>query len=138
MVITVVSVLLCKSGVNISDVVVIEDEKDEEGNLVDSLIQVVLGESEVEVDVLDGVSDLLNGWDGDAVLEFDVDKDVIIEDGKLDRDVLPGEAVIGGELDTVDILPAVDLRVVGLRIVTGFSGVFGFNIVDELCLLVEV
>ena len=140
MVITVVSVLLCKSGVNISDVVVIEDEKDEEGNLVDSLVQVLLGESEVEVvvDVLDGVSDSLNGWDEDAVLEFDVDKDVIIEDGKLDRDVLPGEAVIGGELDTVDILPAVDLRVVGLRIVTGFSGVFGFNIVDELCLLVEV
>ena len=140
MVITVVLVLLCKSGVYVSNVVVVEDEKDEEVNLVDSLVQVVLCESKVEVvvDVLDGVSDSLNGWDGDAVLEIDVDKDVIMEDGKLDRDVIPGEAVIGGELDTVDILPAVDLRVVGLRIVTGFSGVFGFNIVDELCLLVEV
>ena len=42
-------------------------------------------------------------------MEFDVDKDVIIEDV---RDVKPGETVIDGKLDTVDILPAVDERVV--------------------------
>ena len=45
-------------------------------------------------------------------MEFDVDKDVIIEDGTLDRDVIPGEAVFGGKLDTVDKLPVVDLKVV--------------------------
>ena len=60
MVITVISVLLCKSGVNVSDVIVVKAKEDEERNLVVSLGQVVLGESEVVVDVLDGVSDSLN------------------------------------------------------------------------------
>ena len=42
-------------------------------------------------------------------MEFDVDEDVIIEDV---RDVKPGEEAIDCKLDTVDILPAVDKRVV--------------------------
>ena len=62
----------------------------------------------------------------------DVDK----EDGKLDGAVKPGEVVIDGKLDTVDKLPVVDLIVE--LIITGFSGVFGGKIVDELCVLVEV
>ena len=60
LVISVISVLLCKFGVNVSDVVVVKAKEDEEGNLVDSLCQVVFGESEVVVIVLDGVSDPLN------------------------------------------------------------------------------
>ena len=113
MVITVVLVLLCKSGVYVSDVVVVEDEKDEEVNLVDSLVQVVLGgfkveiskDVEVEVDFMDGVSYSLNVWGRDAVIKFDVEKYVIGEDGKLDKvnDVL---------LNPVDILSAVVSEVV--------------------------
>ena len=62
LVITVISVLLCKSGVNVSVVVDVEAEEDEVGNLVDSLVKIVVGESEVKVvvDVSDGVSDSVN------------------------------------------------------------------------------
>ena len=62
LVITVVYVLLCLSGVNVSAVVDVEAEEVEGGISVDFLFQVVLGESEVEVvvDVLDGVSDTVN------------------------------------------------------------------------------
>ena len=76
----------------------VEAEEVEGGISVDFLFQVVLGESEVEVvvDVLDGVSDSVNVWDVDAVMDFDVD-------------VIPEEAVIGGKLDTVDILSVVEV-----------------------------
>ena len=114
-----------------------------EGSNVDTLVQavfsefgveVVVVESEVEVDVMDGVSVSLNVSDGDAVIELDVEEGVIIEDGKLDRDVKPGdiETVIDGKIDSVDILDVVESRVVGWSIETGFSGVFGGNIVDDL------
>ena len=116
---TVIIVLLCKSGVNVSDVVDVEAE-------------VVLGKPEVLVDVVEVVSDSVKVCDGDAVMMVDVDK----EDGKLDGAVKPGEVVIDGKLDTVDKLPVVDLIVE--LIITGFSGVFGCKIVDELCVLVEV
>ena len=49
---------------------------------------------------------------------------MIVLDGKLDRDVKPGGAVIDGKLEIVNILPSVDLRVVKWCIITGFSGVF--------------
>ena len=88
--------------------------------------------------LVNGVSDLLNVWDGDAVIMFDVKRDVIIVDCKLVRDVKPGDTIIDGELETVDILPAVDSRVVEWCLVTGFCVVFGDNIVNELGLLVEV
>ena len=95
-----------------------------EGSNVDTLVQavfsefgveVVVVESEVEVDVMDGVSVSLNVSDGDAVIELDVEEEVVIEDGKLDRDVIPGdvEAVIDGKIDSVDILDVVESRVVG-------------------------
>ena len=59
-----ISFLLCRIGVNGSDVAVVEAIEDEGGNLV----QDVLGDSEVEVskvvevevDVMNGVSDSLN------------------------------------------------------------------------------
>ena len=117
-----------------------------EGSNVDTLVQAVLLESDVEVSiivdvesevkvgVMDGVSLSLNVWDVDAVIEIDVEEEVVIEDGKLDRDVIPGdvEAVIDGKIDSVDILDVVESRVVGWSIETGFSGVFGGNIVDNL------
>ena len=76
----------------------VEAEEVDGGMSVDFFFQVVLGESEVEVvvDVLDGVSDSVNVWDVDAVMDIDVD-------------VIPGEAVIGGKLDTVDILAVVEV-----------------------------
>ncbi len=70
-----------------------------EGWMVDTLVQVVLCESDVEVskvvdvdsefeeDDMNGVSVSLNVWDGDAVVELDVEKEVTVEDGKLDKDV---------------------------------------------------
>ena len=90
-----------------------------EGSNVDTLVQavfsefgveVVVVESEVKVDVMDGVSVSLNVSDGDAVIELDVEEGVIIEDGKLDRDVKPGdvETVIDGKIDSVDILDVVE------------------------------
>ena len=42
-----------------------------------------------------------------------VEKDVIIEDGKLERDVKSEDAVIEVEINSVDTLPVVDSRVVG-------------------------
>ena len=59
---TVIIVLLCKSGVNVSAVVDVAAEEVDGGMSVDFFFQVVLGESEVEVvvDVLDGVSDSVN------------------------------------------------------------------------------
>ena len=41
-------------------------------------------------------------WDGDAVIEFDVEKDVIVEDDKLDGDVKSKDAEIDGNIYTVD------------------------------------
>ena len=67
-----------------------------------------------------------------------VDDNVTVEVGKLDIDDKSGDVVIDGELDPVDMLPAVDSRVVGRNIVTGFSGVFGGNSVEELVLKVGV
>ena len=67
-----------------------------------------------------------------------VDDNVIVEVGKLDIDDKSGDVVIDGELDLVDMLPAVVSRVVGRNIVTGFSGVFGGNSVEELGLKVGV
>ena len=97
-----------------------------EGSMVDTLVQAVLLESDVEVSiivdvesevfgefhhevevyVMDGVSVSLNVWDGDAVIELDVEEEVVIEDGKLDRDVIPGdvEAVFDGKIDSVEII----------------------------------
>ena len=89
-----------------------------EGSNVDTLVQAVLLESDVEVSiivdvesevkvgVMDGVSVSLNVWDGEAVIELDVEEEVVIEDGKLDRDVIPGdvEAVFDGKIDSVEII----------------------------------
>ncbi len=44
----------------------------------------------------------VNVWDGDTVIEFDVEKDVIVEDDKLDGDVKSREAEIDGNIYTVD------------------------------------
>ena len=110
-----------------------------EGWMVDTLVQVVLCESDVEVskvvdvdsefeeDDMNGVSVSLNVWDGDAVVELDVEKEVTVEDGKLDKDVKSEdvEAVIDCELD-VDILAVVESRVVEISVV------FGGNFVEEL------
>ena len=44
----------------------------------------------------------VNVWDGDTVIEFDVEKDVIVEDDKLDGDVKSRDAEIDGNIYTVD------------------------------------
>ena len=44
----------------------------------------------------------VNVWDGDIVIEYDVEKDVIVEDDKLDRDVKSRDAEIDGNMYTVD------------------------------------
>ena len=109
---------------------VVEAEEDEVGYLVEinvvTVAKVIVVEAKGEIDTV-------NVWDGDAVIVFEgIDNNVIVEVGKLDLDVKSGDVVIDGELDPVDMLPAVDSRVVGRNIVTGFSGVFGGNSVEEL------
>ena len=130
-----------KAGVSVdvntlSEVYVVEAEEDEVGYLVDfnevTVAKVIVVDAKGEIDTL-------NVWDGDAVIVFEgVDDNVTVEVGKLDIDDKSGDVVIDGELDPVDMLPAVDSRVVGRNIVTGFSGVFGGNSVEELGLKVGV
>ena len=111
------------------DVVVSVTEVDEKVNLVDTPVIMLIRKSEVKI--FEVVLIVLG--------KYEVKRwSVIIEDGKLDRDVKPGDTVIDGKLNTVDILPAVVSIEVECIIVTGFSGVFGGNIVDELGSLVEV
>ena len=78
----VFSVLLGVIEVLGSDMDVVEAEEDKSGNLVDTVVTVVLGESEVEnwkvVKVVsdagvDGiVDDSINVWDRDVVIVLDV------------------------------------------------------------------
>ncbi len=63
----------------ISDVVVVEAEEDEVGNLVDTVISVVVVESEVKSEV--GVDVSINVKELDAVI-------VMIKDGKFDTKVV--------------------------------------------------
>lgn len=124
-----VTVSILSVTVSIEDVIVCSLEI---LSLIMAWVKVVLCDSDVEVDsevevyVTDGVSVSLNVWDGDDVIELDVEKEVIVEDCKVDKDVRLGvvEAVIDCELD-VDILAVVESRVVGI------SGVVGGNIVED-------
>ena len=107
------------------EVFVVEAE-DEVGYFVEINVVIV-----AKVDAK-GEIDTLNVSDGNVVIVFEgVDDNVFVEVGKLDIDVKSGD-VVDGELDLVDMPPAVDLRVVGRNIVTGFSGVFCGNSVEEL------
>ena len=110
------------------EVFVVEAE-DEVGYLVE--INVVIVAKVIVVDAK-GEIDTLNVSDGNVVIVFEgVDDNVFVEVGKLDIDVKSGD-VVDSKLDPVDMPPAVDLRVVGRNIVTGFSGVFCGNSVEEL------
>ena len=107
------------------EVFVVEAE-DEVGYFVEINVVIV-----AKVDAK-GEIDTLNVSDGNVVIVFEgVDDNVFVEVGKLDIDVKSGD-VVDSKLDPVDMPPAVDLRVVGRNIVTGFSGVFCGNSVEEL------
>ena len=74
----------------------------------------------------------VNVLDGDAVIEVDFEKEVKVEDGKVEKDVKSGDVEfvdIDCELD-VDILAVVESREVVISVVG--------NVVKELGLSVEV